>query len=164
MARETVLKTTIRPDGVVVAEFAGYPAVEVDTMAMPDNIIRLAAAYGVVNKMTNAASLGRDPATGKPATVADKRERVLRVVDAMLTGAWELRATGTGDDAILAQAIAEFKGIDLGEAREIVEGWEAATKKAVMGDDAIAPIVARMRKEAAARSGVDTKALLAGIG
>ena len=164
MARETILKTTIRPDGTVLCEFPGYDALVIDPNAMPENVRLLCMAYGAREKATNAAALGRDPKTGKPASVADKRQRVLDVVDAMMAGAWEVRASGTGDDAVLAQAIAEYKGMPEHEAREIVAEWDAGTKKAMMGDDELAPIVARLRKAAAARAGVDTKGLLARIG
>lgn len=164
MARETILKTSIRPDGTVLCEFPGYDTLVIDPNDMPENVRLLCMAYGAREKATNAAALGRDPKTGKPASVADKRQRVLDVVEAMMAGAWEVRASGTGDDAILAQAIAEYKEMTEAEAREIIAEWDAGTKKAMLGDDELAPIVARLRKAAAARAGVDTKGLLARIG
>lgn len=166
MARETILKTTIRPDGRLVIEMPGYPDMEVHPDEFPRNIQAMAAAYGIREKATNAAALGRDPKTGKQAPIVAKRDAVLRVLDNMRAGNWELRGGGTGDDVLLVEAVAEAMGEDRDVVRSAVEAWDGPTKKAMTMDPKIKPIFDRMKAEAVARvaGGIDTKALLAGFG
>lgn len=164
MARETILKTTIRADGAVIAEIPGFDPIVCNPALFPDNIQTQCRAYGAREKMTNAASLSRDPETGLPATAAAKRERVLRVIEAMMAGQWEVRGAGvTSDDTILMQAIAEACEIGADAARETVLAWSTTERRAMTEDPTIAPIFQRLRAEATKRAaaGVDTTALLA---
>ena len=162
--RETVLGTTIRADGMVLVEFDGFDPMLVDTGEFPLHVQLLCRAYGAREKITNAASLPRDPKTGRSATPAEKRDAVMKVLDAMRAGEWEVRArVGGSDDAVLIAALVEVTGNTRDAIRAMVDSWDGATKTAMQADANVAPIFDRMKKEAAARAamGVDTASLLA---
>lgn len=147
--------------------FAGFDPVTWGSEAMPANVRLLCAAYGLREKITNATALSRDPKTGKSATVAEKREAAYRVIEAMMAGQWEVRAaSGTGDDAVLIDAITELTGQPRADVVDAAKDWSAGQKRDLIADAGIAPIFARMKVEAARRvaGGSDAKAILAGIG
>lgn len=160
------VQTQINGDGSVMVTFAGYDPMRVDSTEMPDNVRLLCAAYGLREKITNATAIPRDPKTGRSATVADKREAALRVIEAMRAGQWEIRAAvGTGDDVVLIDAVAEVSGAARAEVAELVRGWSAEEKRAVMADETIAPVFTRIKLDAMRRAagGSDSKTLLAGL-
>ncbi len=164
MARETIVKTTVSPDGGVTFEFPGLDAIKVNAADFPDTIRLHAAAYGIREKGTNAAALPRDTTTGQPAAPAAKREAVLRIIEAMKGGTWEVRGPAmSGDTLLLIDAIVEATKQPRDAVRETVMAWTPAERVAVQDDAAIRPTFQRLKKEQAARAavGVDTKALLA---
>jgi len=161
------VQTQINGDGSVTVTFAGFDPVTVHSADMPDNVRLLCAAYGLREKITNATALPRDPKTGRSATVAEKREAAFRVIEAMMAGQWEIRAaSGTGDDAVLIDAVAELTGQPRATIAELAKAWTATEKRDLIADADVAPIFARLKVEAARRvaGGSDAKAILAGIG
>lgn len=164
MARETIVKTTVNPDGSVLFEFPGLDAILVRPEDFPPEIRVRQQGYGIREKGTNAAALPRDTATGQPATPQAKRDAVKAIMEAMKGGAWELRGPAiSGDTLILIDAIVEATKQPREAVRETVMAWTPAERVAVQDDAAIRPTFQRMKKEQAQRAavGVDTKALLA---
>lgn len=148
------------PDG-------GSKTITFDMRKVHPNNAAYAALHGFNQRLRDAAALSRNPETGAAPTPADRFAAIERLVEHYHSGAaeWNLRpAAGervSGETAMLAAAIAELKGKDVGEVRAWLKTKTAAEQKALAVSAAIKPIMDRMREAAAAP--VDAEELLGEI-
>lgn len=146
----------------------------------PDNRAR-AMLHGFVQRIVDKAALPRDPKTFKPASASDKADAMAELIEHYHTGSAEWSPTRQRVvrvdklDSLLVAAVAEGTGRTEGEIVELV--GKGAEKSGVTKDvylaklasaKLIAPIVERMKAEAAARVEGDPdemiEAMLAGEG
>lgn len=136
---------------------------------LDDEIVRMAALHGLKQKVGDAGALSRDPETGRSATPAAKYAAMRTVADRLMGDdgepSWNARAgdAGAGEGGLLVEALVRVTGQDRDTVRETVAAWDKATQAAMRGDAAVAPVIAEIKAERAAKGGakIDTKALLA---
>lgn len=114
----------------------------------------LAFWHGLKQKTCDAAAISRDPETGKSADPELKKAKVLAMIERMQDAdGWNQRGTGEGGAmADLLTALLELypeKGAD--KLGAYYSGLSDEQKKTMMALDHVAPVVARIRAERAAR-------------
>lgn len=130
---------------------------------------------GFIQRIVDRAALSRSTETGKSASPTDKLAAIRPLVEHYASGSkeWRLASTASGPrvrnlDPILLAAVCEATGRAEGELREIIE--RGAKAKGVTQDvylaklgqaEAVAPIVERLRAEAAQAMDDDSDELLA---
>lgn len=164
----STIKTTVTADGRLTVTFPGnLGSFTDDPRAYPDNIFWRLAAYGLREKFTNAASLSKDPTSGKPATAQAKYDSLMEVRAALRNGDWDRRGGGiTSDDTLLIDAIVESHGMERDAVRTAVLGWTRDQRMAAQAEEVTAPVFERMKKERDERVafGVNVANLFASIG
>lgn len=139
--------------------------------AISDAVRVRAIRHGLGQRVADRAAKNRDTADGKPASPATKLAAMAALVDHYNSGAddWNLAGaggSGPGLDGVLLAAIAEVTGKGLEAIRALVAAGSekhGVTQRAYLAKlatgKAVAPIVDRMRAEAA--EGVDPEGELA---
>ncbi len=133
--------------------------------------IRLAAMlHGFKQKVVDAAALSRDEATGQSATPGQKFYAMNDVVTQLTEGDWNKRAQGDGSAGVglLVSALMRLTGKARAEIDPVVEAWTKDQQRAMRESAEIAPIIAQIKAERAAKKGsdapaVDVGALLGGL-
>lgn len=142
---------------------------EVDKLA--PEIQRAALLHGLKQKLVDAAAISRDTTTGRAATIVTKFNAVKEIFD-RITGAggetpsWNKPRTGGagGQGGLLARAIARYKNVEVAAAKAYLDRLTDAQKQALRVDPRIATIINDLRAESAKPAGIDTDALLGGLG
>lgn len=123
-----------------------------------------AILHGLKAKIGDAAAKPRNKETGASATMEEKRAAMMSVVDTLLAGQWNQRNGEGGSEAgLLLSALIEFyEGKKTEEeARAFYNGLDDAQRSALRANPRIAPIIARIKSERAAKKAdIDTDALL----
>jgi hypothetical protein len=154
-------------DGCLWVEVAGTgDGWAIDPARMPPAINEAAVLHGYKQKLTDAAALGKGATPAEKAAAIGAVYRALIGADGEPT--WNRKAgDGTSGDGLLARALQEVAGLSRDAARDAVAGMDRATQAAMRGDPEVAPVIARLRDEDAARrpatTKVDTGAMLAAL-
>ena len=174
MANDTTQKKDIEAavenDGTLVLTFRHGEVLRVNPETLNPEIQRAAMLHGLKQKLVDAAAISRDTTTGRAATIATKFDAVKEIFD-RITGAngwpaWNKpRAGGAGGQGgLLARAIARYKSVPVEAAKAYLERLTDAQKQALRVDPRIATIIHDLRAESAKPAGIDTDALLGGLG
>lgn len=165
------IEASIADDGTLTLEFRHGETLTLRPEALAPEIQRAAMLHGLKQKLVDAAAIARDTATGRAATIATKYDAVKEVFD-RITGAggeapsWNKpRAGGAGGQGgLLARAIARYKSVTIEQAKAYLDRLTDAQKQALRVDHRIAAIINELRAESAKPAGIDTDALLSGLG
>ena len=155
-------------DGALILEFRHGERIALRPDDLAPEIQRAAMLHGLKQKLVDAAAIARDTATGRAATIQTKFDAVKEIFD-RITGespSWNKpRAGGTGGQGgLLARAIARYKSVALEQAKAYLDRLTDAQKQALRVDPRIATVINELRLESAKPAGIDTDALLSGLG
>ena len=165
------IEATVTEDGALMLEFRHGETLKLHPESLTPEIQRAALLHGLKQKLVDAAAIARDTATGRAATIATKYDAVKEVFD-RITGAggeapsWNKpRAGGAGGQGgLLARAIARYKNVTIEQAKAYLDRLTDAQKQALRVDPRIAAVINELRLETAKPAGIDTDALLSGLG
>ena len=165
------IEATVESDGALVLAFRHGEVLRLHPELLNPEIQRAAMLHGLKQKLVDAAAISRDTATGRAATIATKYDAVKEVFDRITGagGAWPAwnkpRAGGAGGQGgLLARAIARYKNVPVEAAKAYLDRLTDAQKQALRVDPRIATIINELRLESAKPAGIDTDALLGGLG
>ena len=165
------IETSVTDDGALLIEFRHGETLRLHPELLNPEIQRAALLHGLKQKLVDAAAISRDTATGRAATITTKFEAVKEIFDRITGagGAWpswnKPRAGGAGGQGgLLARAIARYKGVEVSAAKAYLDRLTDAQKQALRVDPRIATIINELRMESARPAGIDTDALLGGLG
>lgn len=154
---------------------AGEAALVLNLTQLSDEVAERAFVHGMVQRISDAAAMSRDPTTGKPATPADKRARMAALVEHYESGTadWNLkRAAGNGPgEGLTIRAMGDVFHKLAEECRDMVKAL--AAKRSITEREALAVFassteiakrIAELRAERAAEAGISADDILAEIG
>ena len=166
----TAVTATITDTGALSVVFSNGKSMLVHPNMLLPEITAHAVLHGLKQKLVDAAAIGRDPDTGRTATIDDKYNAVKEVFD-RITGAngatptWNKVRTdgngskpGTGGLLVRAMMMITNKPRDF-----ILATLEAKTKEeiaALRKNPRIVEAIAKLQIEQANTSGIDSDALL----
>lgn len=159
----SVINSTVREDGkleiVVMNGSAKVGGFVIDPMDFSASIRAQAALHGFKQKIVDAAALPVDPDTGKAATPEMKFHAMRDVVGQLSEGDWNRRATGDGTSGmgLLVAALVRVTGNDREAIEATVSKWSKEEQAAMRATAAVAPIIAQIKAERAARRPGDDK-------
>lgn len=154
-------------DGILTIVVTGHPPIVFDPAAVAPAHHLTAELYGWKQRLSDAAAIARDTATGMSATTTEKYAAIRRLADHYLNGAvdWNMKTGSSGPrgpqwDSVVIAAICEAYGKtdDVVKAMAVAKCGDTAPVAylaAIAATAKVAPIVARMRLEAV---GVDEEA------
>lgn len=165
---------TGRPTALVVTVvgFAPYRLTRKDVVAA---IAEEAFYHGMSQKLGDAGALERlvGPDGTEQNATPENKYAAIGAVWARLTHhaepSWNAveDGDGVGSIGLLVRALAEYLGCDINEAKKAVATWDRKRQADMRGDKELAPIIARLKAEDAARrpsvATVDTSAILAAM-
>ena len=162
------IEATIADDGTLTLEFRHGETLTLHPETLTPEIQRAALLHGLKQKLVDAAAIARDTATGRAATIQTKYDAVREIFD-RITGenpSWNKprAAGGGGQGGLLARAIARYKNVALEQAKAYLDRLTDAQKQALRVDPRIAAVINELRLETAKPAGIDTDALLSGLG
>ena len=167
-AKETkqITATVDEKRGEVAFAIIGLPSLAIGLSELTPEVARYAALHGLKQKIGDAAAMKRNTETGASATLADKREAMLAVIERLLAGQWNAtREGGTGGASLLAAALVRLQpSKTLADVRAWLETKTDAEVKALSLNPKVAPIIAEIRAERAGADAVDSDALLGELG
>lgn len=173
MANDTQKKdieATVEENGTLILTFRHGEVLRVHPESLNPEIQRAAMLHGLKQKLVDAAAISRDTVTGRAATISTKYDAVKEIFD-RITGAsgwpaWNKPRAGGGggQGGLLARAIARYKSVPVEAAKSYLDRLTDAQKQALRVDPRIATIINDLRAESAKPAGIDTDALLDGLG
>lgn len=143
--------------------FGNGRVLPVDVYGFAENIREQALLHGFKQKLIDAAAIGRDPDTGKSATIEDKYFAVKEVYDRLADGYWNKPRDGSPTGGLLLRALLRMFP---GRTREQLVEWlgakSDAEKAALRKNVKIAAIIEDIKAEAAdyTEGTIDTDAML----
>jgi hypothetical protein len=166
------IDTNIDPvTGVLTIKVEGHDEIVIKPQDFSETVRTHAMAHGFKQKIGDAAALSRDPATGASATPSQKYFAMQEIVTQLSgpDGSWNRRATGgdgTANAGLLALALFRMANgaKTLDECAAYVKGLDDATQAAMRGDPQVAPVVAQIKLERAARKPAKTATVVAEVG
>lgn len=126
------------------------------TITLPDDLLRIAAGHGLVQKGGDATAGSKD--------LDDAVEAVLAVKENLEKGDWNARVEGSGfaGISVLAKALVEVTGKTPEQVKEFLKSKTPADKIALRNSARLRPVIERLEAEKATKSSkVDAEALLA---
>ena len=162
------IEASITDDGTLTLEFRHGETLKLHPESLTPEIQRAAMLHGLKQKLVDAAAISRDTATGRAATIQTKFDAVKEIFD-RITGdnpSWNKPRAGGGggQGGLLARAIARYKNVALEQAKAYLDRLTDAQKQALRVDPRIAAVINELRLETAKPAGIDTDALLSGLG
>ena len=158
-------------DGAVrmVLTFADGASHTVTSDDLSNGLQRAYMWHGAKQKFIDAAAISRNPETGRSATVADKKEAVLEVIErCTVLGQWNKARDGGGGSGTLLLAALErlYAGKkDRATLTAYLDGLTTDQKRALERNARVAPIIEAIRTERRLARGNegDGEDLLAGL-
>jgi hypothetical protein len=164
--RQSAITATIRedangmPSGLQLT-FAHGKTIILDSSMIPPQLVAYAMVHGLKQKLVDAAAIGRNPDTGKSATIEDKFAAVHEVYQRLLDGNWNApREGGGGSTSLLLAALIRHTGKDAETLKAWLEKKTDAEKKALTLNPKVASIINDIRAERAKADDIDTDGLL----
>lgn len=160
-------------NGILYVAFGSGGSIVVNPDHLSAEIRAQALLHGLKQKLVDAAAIGRNPDTGKSATLADKAEAVMEVWERIsdnVEPSWnKVREGGNGGSAkggLLLQALMEATSKSKAEIEAYLENKSAAEQAALRANPKIAVIISRIQAERDKRKGnnVDTDSMLKDLG
>ena len=148
--------------------FADGTATQFSTVDFSPSILTQALAHGLKQKLVDAAAIARNTETGASATVQDKKEAVLAVLNRLMAGEWNKTREG-GDGAakgsLLLLALGRMNPAgDMSALAERVKAMTDEQRAALSKNPKVLVHIQAIQAERAAAkarvSGVDSDALL----
>jgi hypothetical protein len=151
---------------ILTLTFAHGEVLTVDSYNLSKQITDAAILHGLKQKLVDAAAIARNTDTGAAATIEDKYDAVREVFDRITspTGTWnKVRGdgTGTGGTGLLVRALMAIFGKDEDSIRAQLDECTDDEVKALRSSPKVA---AKMAELKAAKSNIDTDALLSKFG
>lgn len=165
------IEASVTDGGTLILEFRHGERLAVRPDDLTPEIQRAAMLHGLKQKLVDAAAISRDPTTGRAATIATKYDAVKEVFD-RITGdapSWNKPREGSGGGGgggLLFRALCRmYAGRQTPEAvRSYLDRLTDKQKQALRVDFRVAKIIEEIRAESDRPTGVNTDALLAGLG
>lgn len=107
---------------------AGSIAMKMDKLA--DEVIERAAVHGMIQRISDAAAISRNPETGKPATAQEKYDAMARLVNHYESGSAEWRIAGGGGVARSSVLLDAMVQLFPNRTRDDLKTWLAGKSKA----------------------------------
>ena len=135
----------------LILTFADARKLSVDTQALSESIILSALLHGIEQKLRDAAAIGRDPVTGRSATLEDKYNAVREVYDRITSvdGTWNKIRTGEGavpTGGLLVRALMQLSGKDRDAIVEQLAGLSKEQVSALRKNKRVAEAIASLRE------------------
>ena len=168
------IEASITEGGNLTLTFRHGERLTVFVDQLAPEIQRAAMIHGLKQKLVDAAAISRDTTTGRAATISTKYDAVREIFD-RITGenpSWNKpRAGGAGGQGgLLARAIMLYKSrtgsypVTIEQVKAHLDRLTDAQKQALRVAPQIAAIINELRAESAKPAGIDTDALLSGLG
>ena len=153
MARNAQITAAI--DGTTLTlTFAHGRELTLDFWRLSDEVRQYAALHGLKQKLVDAAAIGRNPETGRSATIQDKYEAVRAVYDRLLAGRWNAERGEGGAPSgglLFAALVRMYDGKRTGEdIRAFLSGKDDKQKAALRRNPRVAEIIEEIKAERAA--------------
>lgn len=107
-----------------------------------------AAAHGMIQRISDAAAISRNPETGKPATAQEKYDAMARLVNHYESGSAEWRIAGAGGVARSSVLLDAMVQLYPAKTREELKTWLASKSKSerakLAQSSRVRPIIAAM--------------------
>lgn len=154
--------------GALTLKFATGDSAQLATVDLSPEILSQALLHGLKQKLVDAAAIARNTETGASATVQDKKEAVLAVLDRLMEGEWNKTREG-GDSAtkgnLLILALGRMNPAgDMVQLSERVKAMTDEQRAALSKNPKVLVHIQAIQAERAAAkaktSGVDSDALL----
>lgn len=139
----------------LVLSFAHGQELTIKARDLTNEVMEYAIFHGLKQKLVDAAAIGRNPETGRSATVDDKYEAVKAVYDRLLAGRWnaERGEGGTGTGGLLFAALCRMYAGRKTE--EELRDWLATKDKKAQAELRKNPKVATIIEQIKAERGAD---------
>ena len=156
MARNAQITAAI--DGTTLTlTFAHGRELTLDTDRLPGEVRQYAVLHGLKQKLVDAAAIGRNPETGRSATIADKYDAVRAVYGRLLAGKWNAERGEGGAPSgglLFAALVRMYDGKKSEEAiREFLAGKSDKEKAALRKNPRVAEIIEEIKAERATDDG-----------
>jgi len=153
--------------GVELTFADGSPSIVITSYNLRGDVRFQALAHGLKQKLVDAAAISRNPDTGRAASVADKAAAVREVYERLVRGEWnKARGEGSGSGGLLYRALVRLYSAT--KTAEEVRAWlderSDAEQAALRKNSKVAAMIETIRAESAKAEGIDSAALLAGLG
>jgi len=170
MARKNAIVSVELNDNNLSFIVADTGSIELDVSALAGEVTRRAMLHGIVQKISDAAALGKD------ATPSDKYQAMRAVADRLIAGNWNKPAgeSGAPVQGLIWQAYREVmqslaakskKSVSDEKLRELYDAKDRAQQLALRTNPEIAKVIERIKSErATSTTAIDTDALLAELG
>ena len=169
------IEAGVENDGTLVLTFRHGEVLRLHPETLAPEIQRMAMLHGLKQKLVDAAAISRDTTTGRAATIATKYDAVREIFDRITHAtapSWNKpRAGGQGGQGgLLARAIMLYKSrtgsypVTIEQGKAHLDRLTDAQKQALRVAPQIAAIINELRAESAKPAGIDTDALLDGLG
>ena len=168
----SIISTRTDENGIVFS-VTGAGELHLPFEDLSEIVRKRAMVHGLIQRISDAAALSRDPDTGKPATPQAKYDEMARLVAHYRTGTveWGIRREGGGGETreggLTIRALANVQKTDVATMREKVERMaekNGTTTRAILAklatQSAVAAEIARLKSATVA---VDADELLADI-
>jgi len=164
----SVITHVINASGNLLAfRVMGAGEVALDMLKLNEAIITRAAIHGMIQRISDAAAISRDPETGKPATPAEKLAAMSALVEHYHSGASEWSRVGVGGGpkgGFLFEALVRMYPAKTAEdIRTWLDGQSKSAQAALRANPKVAGVISTIRDERLVGTDVDTEALLAEI-
>jgi hypothetical protein len=161
--REAAVSAKIDPiSRTLQLSFANGAKLLLEANRLNADICEMAMLHGFKQKLIDAAAIGRDPDTGKSATIDDKYFAVKEVFERLHEGEWNKQREGAPTGGLLLRAL--LRMFDGKKTREQLVEWlgakSDAEKAALRKNAKIAAIIEEIKAEGADTEGIDTDAML----
>jgi hypothetical protein len=133
--------------------FAHGKELTVKASDLTNEVMEYAIFHGLKQKLVDAAAIGRNPETGRSATITDKYEAVKAVYDRLIAGRWNAERGEGGAPAgglLFAALVRMYAGKKSDEAiREFLAGKDDKQKAALRKNPRVAEIIEQIKAERA---------------
>jgi len=170
MARKNAIVSVELTDNMLSFVVADTGTIDLDVSALADEVTRRAMLHGIIQKISDAAALGKD------ATPSDKYQAMKAVADRLIAGNWNKPAGESGApvqgliwmayrEVMQSLAAKQKKTVTDEKLRELYDAKSRADQLALRTNPDIAKVIERIKSERQTNSTVvDTDALLAELG
>lgn len=145
--------------------FAHGQTLRLDAARLDPSIREQAMLHGLKQKLVDAAAIGRNPDTGRSATIADKFEAVREIFD-RITGpnpTWNKvrggESSGLGGNSLLLRALMRITGKPRETLVAFLESKSKEERAALRKQSRVASVILEIQAEEAAKT-IDTDGLL----
>lgn len=131
----------------------GTPELQIDVTTLPTELLHMAAAHGLKQKLCDAAAISRNTSNGASATPDDKYAAVKAIYD-RLTGpnpTWNAPRAGVErtPGTLFVRAVAEVTGKTVAEMAPQIKAMTKDQQAALKQNPRVLAVIQRMEREAA---------------